>query len=257
MNYELSSKVALVVGGTSGIGLATAKAFASQGATVIVASRNKEHGAAAANSLASLGGKALFIECDVADATAVDELLSSVTKQFGKLDCAVNSAGCDFKLARAHEMQAREVSEQLSIDVQGLFSCMRAEIATMLGRNTGTIVNVASTTGLSGTPTAALYSAGKHAVIGLTRSTAKEYIRDGIRINAVCPGPTSTPRRKRRVVHLSEAERSEQDRALALEIPIGRVATAEEIANAIIWLSSPLSSYVVGHSLVIDGGLTA
>jgi NAD(P)-dependent dehydrogenase (short-subunit alcohol dehydrogenase family) len=257
MNYELTSKIALIVGGTTGIGLATARAFASQGAKVIVASRNKDHGATAVSSLVALGSDACFIQCDVGSASSVDNLLSSVLGQFGRLDCAVNSAGYDLKLARAHEMQPRDVSEQLSVDVEGVFSCMRAEIDAMLGKNSGTIVNVASTTGLSGTPKAALYSAGKHAVIGLTRSTAKEYIGDGIRINAVCPGPTITPRRERRTAHLSPKERSEHASALVMEIPIGRLASAEEIANAIIWLSSPLSSYVVGHGLVVDGGLTA
>ena len=257
MNYELTSKVALIVGGTTGIGLATAQAFALQGAKVIVASRNKDHGAAAVNSLLASGSDARFIECDVANHASVDNLLASVLGQFGRLDCAVNSVGYDLRLARAHEVPHREVSEQLSVDIEGVFSCMRAEIEVMLGRNSGTIVNVASTTGLSGTPKAALYSAGKHAVIGLTRSTAKEYIGDGIRINAVCPGPTATPRRERRVSHLSLKERAQQDSELAMEIPIGRLGSAQEIANAIIWLSSPLSSYVVGHSLVVDGGLTA
>ncbi|TAM63796.1 MAG: SDR family oxidoreductase [Rhodanobacter sp.] len=257
MNYELTSKVVLIVGGTTGIGLATARAFALQGTKVVVASRNKDHGAAAVSSLVALGSDACFIECDVGKAASVDNLLSSVLRQFGRLDCAVNSVGYDLRLARAHEMAPREVSEQLSVDVEGVFSCMRVEIDAMLGKNSGTIVNVASTTGLSGTPKAALYSAGKHAVIGLTRSIAKEYIGDGIRINAVCPGPTATPRRERRVAHLSLKERTEQDSELAMEIPIGRLGSAQEIANAIIWLSSPLSSYVVGHSLVIDGGLTA
>jgi len=257
MNYALTSKVALIVGGTTGIGLATAKAFASAGATVIVASRNGEKGAAAVRELAVLGANATFFECNVSDASSVSNFLDSILRQFGKLDCAVNSAAYDFKLAKAHEVPSQEVAEHLAVDVQGLFNCMRAEIMAMLGNKGGTIVNVASTTGLSGTPTAALYSAGKHAVIGLTRSTAKEYIGNGIRINAVCPGVTNTPRRERRTAHLSHAERSKQDQALALEIPIGRPAAAEEIANAIIWLSSPISSYVVGHSLVIDGGLTA
>ncbi len=257
MNYALNSKVALIVGGTSGIGLATAKAFALAGAKVIVASRNSDKGAAAVHELALLDANATFLECDVANASSVTRLLDSVLGKFGTLDCAVNCAAYDFKLARAHEVQDREIAEHLAVDVQGLFICMRDEIVAMLHNKSGTIVNVASTTGLSGTPTAALYSAGKHAVIGLTRSTAKEYIGEGIRINAVCPGVTNTPRRERRAAHLNNAERSDQEQALAMEIPIGRPALAEEIANAILWLSSPLSSYVVGHGLVIDGGLTA
>jgi len=257
MDYALHSKIALIVGGTTGIGFATAKGFASAGATVVLAARNGEKGAAAIRELDMLGAKATFFECDVSDTASISNLFGSVLGKFGTLDCAVNSAAYDFKLAKAHEVPGQEIAEHLAVDVQGLFHCMRAEIVAMLGGKGGTIVNIASTTGLSGTPTAALYSAGKHAVIGLTRSTAKEYIGNGIRINAVCPGVTNTPRRARRMAHLSNAQRTEQDQALALEIPIGRPAAAEEIANAVIWLSSPVSSYVVGHSLVIDGGLTA
>lgn len=174
MEYALNAKVALVVGGTTGIGLATARAFASAGAAVVVASRNSGKGAAAIGELASLGAKAAFFECDVSDTSSVTHLLDSILGQFGTLDCAVNCAAYDFKLARAHEVPDQEVAELLAVDVRGLFTCMRAEIVAMLHSNGGTIVNVASTTGLSGTPTAALYSAGKHAVIGLTRSTAKD-----------------------------------------------------------------------------------
>lgn len=257
MNYALESKIALIVGGTTGIGLATAKAFVAAGAKVILASRSREKGVSALDELRSLGAEATFFQCDVTDPLSVNNLFDTVIGQFGRLDCAINCAAYDFKPSKAHEVQSQDVADHLAVDVQGLFSCMRAEIVALLSSNGGTIVNVASTTGLSGTPTAALYSAGKHAVIGLTRSTAKEYIADGIRINSVCPGVTSTPRRERRTAHLGELERLKQEEALATEIPIGRPATAEEIANAILWLSSPLSSYVVGHSLVIDGGLSA
>jgi len=257
MDYSLESKVALIVGGTTGIGLATAKAFVAAGAMVVIASRSREKGIAALEELKLLGTEATFFQCDVVDPLSVKNLLDSVIEQFGELDCAVNCAAYDFKPSRAHEVQSQDVADHLAVDVQGLFSCLRAEILAMLSGNGGTIVNVASITGLSGTPTAAIYSAGKHAVIGLTRSTAKEYITDGIRINAVCPGVTNTPRRERRAAHLDELERLSQEESLAKEIPIGRPATADEIANAILWLSSPLSSYVVGDSLVIDGGLSA
>ncbi|MBB6242388.1 glucose 1-dehydrogenase [Rhodanobacter sp. MP1X3] len=257
MDYALTSKVALIVGGTSGIGLAVARAFAASGARIVLSSRNREKGKTATDLLRSVGDEATFFECDVSDSSSVNNLLRSTVDHFGRLDCAVNSAAYEFKLSRTHEVKDQEVADQLAVDVQGVFSCMRAEIAAMLPNGGGTIVNVASITGLSGTPSAALYSAGKHAVIGLTRSAAKEYISDGIRINSVCPGITDTPRQDRRIAHLSEVERVRHKAALASDIPIGRLATAEEIANAILWLSSPVSSYVVGHSLVIDGGLSA
>ncbi len=145
----------------------------------------------------------------------------------------------------------------MSIDVLGVFNCMKYEIEAMLRSGGGTIVNVSSVNGLSGAPSASMYSAGKHAVIGLTRSAAKEYIARGVRINAVCPGATETPRRMRRTAHLTEGQLLEREEQLAQAIPIGRLARVEEIASAILWLSSPESSYVVGHSLVVDGGLLA
>jgi NAD(P)-dependent dehydrogenase (short-subunit alcohol dehydrogenase family) len=251
------SKTALIVGGTTGIGLATARAFIASGARVVIASRSNAKGAAALHELNASGARADFIQCEVSNEAAIESLVATVVSRYGSLDCAVNSAAFDFMPARAHEVTSQQVADHLAVDVRGLFNCMRAEIAAMLAGSGGTIVNVASTTGLSGTPTAALYSAGKHAVIGLTRSTAREYIADGIRINAVCPGVTDTPRRERRMAHLTEAERAEQLRSIVREIPIGRLASADEIASAILWLSSPASSYVVGHSLIVDGGLTA
>jgi NAD(P)-dependent dehydrogenase (short-subunit alcohol dehydrogenase family) len=255
--YKLQSRIVLIVGGTTGIGFAAAKAFASEGAKIVLAGRNPERGSLASEELKGLGADADFIPCDVSDAASVDGLLNAVLERFGRIDCAVNSAGYDFKPGQAHEIQAQAVSDQLAVDFVGIFSCMRAQIAAMLPRGGGTIVNVASTTGLTGTPTAALYSAAKHAVIGLTRSTAKEYIANGIRINAVCPGITDTPRRERRMAHLSASQRQAFDEEVARGIPIGRAASAGEIAQAILWLSSAASSYVVGHALVVDGGLTA
>ena len=255
--YDIQSKIVLIVGGTDGIGLATARAFAAEGAVIVLAGRNTDRGKLAKEALNDLGKEATFIQCDVGDPSAVDRLLNLTIEQFGKVDCAVNSAGYDFKPCRAHEVQSQSASDQLAIDFTGVFSCMRAEVTAMLPRGGGTIVNVASTTGLTGTPMAALYGAAKHAVIGLTRSTAREYIANGIRINAVCPGVTDTPRRERRTAHLEESEVLKLKAEVAKEIPIGRVASADEIAQAILWLSSPSSSYVVGHSLVIDGGLTA
>lgn len=255
--YKLQAKIVLVVGGTSGIGLAAAKAFASDGATVIMAGRNPERALRAQEEMRGLGAEASFIQCDVSDSSSLDRLLAVVLERFGKVDCAVNSAGYDFRPCRTHEIQDQAVSDQLAVDFVGMFNCMRAEIAAMLPAGAGTIVNVASTTGLAGTPTAALYSAAKHAVIGLTRSTAKEYIANGIRINAVCAGITDTPRRERRTAHLSADEVQRFNEEVARGIPIGRAATADEIAQAILWLSSSASSYVVGHGLVVDGGLTA
>ena len=254
--HDLHGKVALITGGTTGIGLAAAQAFVASGAKVVVAARNPEQGAAAELQLRA-AGEAAFHSCDVRDPSSVAALIAFSVERFGRLDCAVNSAAWDTKPAITHEISFEDASGTISTDVLGLFNCMKYQIEAMLRCGGGTIVNVASVNGLSGTPSAAIYSAGKHAVIGLTRSAAKEYISRGIRINAVCPGATETPRRARRTAHLSADQLRDHQQQLALAIPIGRLARADEIASAILWLSSAQSSYVVGHSLVVDGGLNA
>lgn len=254
--HSLAGKVALIIGGTTGIGLASAKAFVASGAKVVIAARNPARGAAAELQLRALGD-AVFHECDVSDPSSVAELVAFTVDRFGQLNCAVNSAAYDSTPAATHEISFEDASSTLATDVMGVFNCLKYEIEAMLRSGGGTIVNVSSVNGLSGVPAAALYSAGKHAIIGLTRSTAREYIGRGIRINAVCPGATETPRRARRTAHLTPEQLIEHQQQLALAIPIGRLAKAEEIANAILWLSAPESSYVVGHSLVVDGGLHA
>ncbi|MBI3526010.1 MAG: SDR family oxidoreductase [Betaproteobacteria bacterium] len=254
--YSLHNKVALIIGGTTGIGLASAKAFVACGARVVVAARNLGRGAEAELQLRAFGD-AVFHPCDVNDPSSVAELVAFSVNRFGQLDCAVNSAAYDSKPATFHEMSNEDAGNTISTDVMGIFNCMKYQIEAMLHSGGGTIVNVSSVNGLSGVPGAAMYSAGKHAVIGLTRSAAKEYIGRGIRINAVCPGATETPRRERRTAHYSDDQLLAHKEQLAQAIPIGRLARAEEIASAILWLSSPESSYVVGHSLVVDGGLLA
>lgn len=247
----------MIAGGTTGIGLAAAKAFVASGAKVVVAARNPERGAEAQLALRELGGDAVFRICDVSESAEVAALVAFVMDRFGRLDCAVNSAASGSKPAITHEISDDEAGKIMATDFAGVFNCMKHEIETMLSSGGGTIVNISSVNGLSGTPTAAVYSAAKHAVIGLTRSAAKEYIARGVRINAVCPGATDTPRRERRMTQLSPEQRVEAEDELARAIPIGRLARPEEIANAILWLSSPASAYVVGHSLVVDGGLYA
>jgi NAD(P)-dependent dehydrogenase (short-subunit alcohol dehydrogenase family) len=254
---DLLGKVALISGGATGIGFATAKAFIACGAKVVIASRNTQRGAEAEAELRRLGGEAVFQRCDVADPAAVEALVGFVEARFGRLHCAVNSAAFDSQPAALHEVSFEQMSATIDTDVAGVFNCMKAEITSMLKHGEGTIVNIASVNGLSGAATAAVYSAAKHAVIGLTRSAATEYIGLGLRINVVCPGATETPRRERRTAHLSAEERMQAREQVARAIPIGRLAKAEEIASAILWLSSCASSYVVGHSLVVDGGLFA
>jgi NAD(P)-dependent dehydrogenase (short-subunit alcohol dehydrogenase family) len=254
---DLLGKVALISGGTTGIGLAAAKEFVYRGAKVVLAARDSDRGVQAVQELTLLGGDATFHRCDVSDPASVAEVVTFVMDRFGQLNCAVNSAAYDSQPSATHEVLFEEAGRAIAVDVLGVLYCMKYEIEAMLRGGGGTIVNISSVNGLSGVPTAAVYSAAKHAVIGLTRSTAKEYIGRGIRINAVCPGATETPRRERRTIHLTTEERREHQERLFQAIPIGRLARAEEIGNAILWLSSPASSYVVGHALVVDGGIHA
>lgn len=254
MNVSFDGKVALIVGGTSGIGLATAAHFAAAGAQVVVSGRESAKGIQAQMSL---GPSATFVACDVAQPSSVEALIQTVVARFGRIDCAVNAAAIAPASAPLHETGNADAAALLNIDVFGQFLCMKHEIEVMLKTGSSTIVNVSSVNGLSGTPTAAVYSAGRHAVLGLTRAAAREYISRNIRINAVCPGATDTPRRRQRVAHLAPEVQSELATQTANAIPIGRLANADEIANAIVWLSSPSSSYVVGHCLVVDGGLSA
>jgi NAD(P)-dependent dehydrogenase (short-subunit alcohol dehydrogenase family) len=254
MNFSLDRKVALIVGGTSGIGFASAEHCVAAGAKVVISGRDSAKGIEAQRSL---GPSATFIGCDIAQPSSVEVLFQTVVAQFGRIDCAVNAAAIATGSALLHQTSNADATALLSTDVFGQFLCMKHEIEVMLKTGAGTIVNVSSVNGLSGTPAAAMYSAGRHAVLGLTRSAALEYIARNIRINAVCPGATDTPRRHRRVAHMTPDVQSELTTQTAQGIPIGRLATAVEIANAIFWLSSPSSSYVVGHCWVVDGGLSA
>jgi NAD(P)-dependent dehydrogenase (short-subunit alcohol dehydrogenase family) len=202
-----------------------------------------------------LGKRASFSACDIADTGSVTALFADIQTRYGPLQHAVNCAASEARIAALHDIGETEARQLIDIDVLGVLRCMQAEVAAMRAANGGTIVNVSSINGLSGTAQAALYSAGRHAVVGLTRSAALEYIGEGIRINAVCPGAIDTPRRQRRMQALPPEQAEAQQAALARSIPIGRLGQADEIAAAIVWLSSEASSYVVGHSLVVDGGL--
>lgn len=275
------SAIALILGGTSGIGLACARLLAQQGCTVVIAGRDAERGAQAlADVQASMPtpvaadvAQPQFIRCDATDPAQVDALLARVLADYGRLDHAINSQAAELAPALLHTVPAPEARRLIDTDVLSVVYAMQAQIKTMLAlaatdlsaasttdtassRPLRTIVNVSSVNGLQGTPSAALYSAGRHAVLGLSKSAALEVIDQGIRINAVCPGAVDTPRRARRLAGLSDEQRAAQATQLAAAIPIGRTAQAEEIAQAIVWLSSAASSYVVGHALVVDGGLS-
>lgn len=198
-----------------------------------------------------IGGRVASVACDVTDSAQVDAAVKATVEQFGSLDCAVNNAAFfpgPAELPAVDEALARRVME---VDYWGVFHCMRAQIRVMLPRSAGTIVNIASGAGLLGFPRSGAYCAAKHAVVGLTRAAAIDYAARGLRINAVCPGMTRTP-------PLEAWLANEEARAIATAMhPIGRVGEPSEIADAVIWLSSARSTFVVGACLPVDGGFTA
>ncbi|HSM81367.1 MAG TPA: glucose 1-dehydrogenase [Nodosilinea sp.] len=251
------NQVALITGGSLGIGRATVLEFAARGARVVIAARGVEQGKALQAEITQAGGDALYLQADMAKATDIEALIAETVKHYGRLDHAVNNAAAEVIPASVAELSESDVENTLNVNLRAVWLCMKLQVKQMLQQGGGTIVNVASINGLSGTPTGSIYSASKHGVIGLTRSAALEYIRQGIRINSVCPGLVLTPRRERRWANLTLQEQQEAKNELAESIPIGRCAEPREIAAAIIWLSSTESSYVVGQELIVDGGLSA
>lgn len=263
VKYDFNGKVALITGGTDGIGLATAKGFVAAGAKVLVASRNVERGRKALEELAVLGGTggarsdARFLSVDVSEPAQVEKMVAACVEDFGRLDYAVNNAAAEFPLVLTADIPLEAVDRSIAVDLRGAWLCMKHEIDAMLKAGGGAIVNVSSVNGFASSPKAAMYSATKHGMNGLTTAAAREYIAMGIRINSVCPGAIETPRRQRRLKGFGAEQVAAHYADLTERIPAGRVGRAEEVAAGILWLCSDAASYVVGHHLVIDGGLSA
>jgi NAD(P)-dependent dehydrogenase (short-subunit alcohol dehydrogenase family) len=248
------NKVALVTGGTSGIGLATAVAFARAGAKVVLSGRREKEGKQVVSLIMKSGGDAAFIKTDVSNEVEVEALVDQTVSTFGRLDVAFNNAGVEGEGARrTHEQSVANYRTVMDINVLGVLVAMKYEIAAMLKNGGGSIVNNASVAGLVGLPGASVYVASKHAVMGLTRSAALEYAREGIRVNAVSPGPIQTPMLDRFMGELG----AEVEAHLMNTLPMGRKGRAEEIAEAVLWLCSDKGSFVTGQSLTVDGGWTA
>ena len=259
--YNFSNQIALVTGGTDGIGLAAAVRLRQHGATVIVVGRNAERGARALvalnDELQTSAPKAEFIAADMGAIDAIDALFQTCRERFGRLDIAVNNAAAEFPLVPTADIPLAAVELSIAVDLRGTWRCMKHEIEIMQKQGGGVIVNVSSVNGYAASPKAAMYSATKHGMNGLSAAAAREYISQNIRINTVCPGAIETPRRQRRLTGFTADQVAAHYDDLAKQIPLGRVANADEVAAGIVWLCSPESSYVVGHDLVIDGGLTA
>jgi NAD(P)-dependent dehydrogenase (short-subunit alcohol dehydrogenase family) len=248
---DFTGKVALVTGAAAGMGLATARAFAEAGAAVVLADVSEDVVRTEAAKLADAGHTALAIRCDVSDDAEVAAMVERTVAEFGRLDAAFNNAGVMARMMPVADSSRDEWDRVIGINLRGVWSCMKHELRQMERQGSGAIVNNASVGALTGNPGIASYIASKHGVIGLTRTAALEYVKQGIRVNAVNPGLIDT-QIARDVVSGNEQAYAD----LATNVPIGRAGRPEEIAAAVLWLCSPGASYVIGHGLTVDGGMT-
>ena len=248
---DYKGKVALVTGAASGMGLATARAFAEAGAAVVLADYRADVVEEEAARLRAEGHQALALACDVSDDAQVAALVERTVLEFGSLDVAFNNAGVMAKIAHTAESTRQEWDRVTGVNLGGVWSCLKYELQQMERQGSGAIVNNASVGALTGNPGISSYIASKHGVIGLTRTAALEYVKKGIRVNAINPGLIDT-HIGRAVVEGDE----EAYRAMERLVPMGRAGKPEEIASAVLWLCSPGAGYVVGESLTIDGGMT-
>lgn len=244
----VKGKVALVTGAGSGIGRATALAFAQQGAKVIVSDIDPNGGGQTVEMIAEIKGKAVFVKADVSNEAEVQALIEKAEKTYGRIDCAVNNAGIDGDTALTADCSRENWDRVIGLNLTGVFLCMKYEIPVMLKQGAGAIVNTASTMGIVAHQNVPAYVASKHAVVGLTKSTALGYVKDGIRVNAICPGNTHTPLFDHVIERMPEVYET-----LMAATPIGRLAHPSEIGNAIVWMCSDQASYMTGHAMVVDG----
>ena len=255
MTRDLEGKSALVTGGASGIGRATALAFAREGARVAVADIMQDAAQRTVNEIEAMGGQALAIACDVTDDDAVKAMIAATVDAFGSLDCAFNNAGIAPYQVNAGGQKIADVAPEawrrlIDVNLTGVWLCLRHEVAEMRAQGSGgVIINTASILGLVGTATSSAYVAAKHGVVGLTKVAAADHAEDNIRVNAVCPGYIETPMTE-------ETMRRRGERIMA-RVPMARMGKASEIAEAVVWLCSPKASFVTGVSWAVDGGYTA
>lgn len=249
--YDFGSKVALVTGGGSGIGQATAIAFARNGARVVVADISVEAAESTVKLIKDAGGEASFVQADVSKSAEVEAMVQYAVDTYGRLDIALNNAGFGGPQVKIAEVVEADYDRVMSVNLKGIYLSMKYEIPQMLKQGGGAIVNTASALGLIGMATSSVYVTTKHGVIGMTKSAALEYASEGIRINAICPGVIKTPLLVPTLSNPAVAN------ALTSLHPIGRLGEVEEVAEAVLWLASEAAGNVVGTALTVDGGWTA
>lgn len=252
MENSLIDKVALVTGGASGIGQATVKLFAREGAKVAIADLQVKEGQETVDQVKQAGGEAIFFACDVTKSNEVEMLVKQCVEAFGRLDCAFNNAGILGEMGKTADCTEENYDRLMAVNLKGIWLSMKYEIRQMLKQGAGVIVNTASNAGMTGQPELPIYGATKAGIVQLTRTAALEYIRHGIRINCVNPGLIWTP-----MVQRQTADNPGAVDKFTEEQPIGRLGQPEEIGEAVVWLCSDAASFVTGHAMNVDGGVLA
>ena len=247
----LSGKVALVTGAASGIGRATALAFAREGANVVVADVDQAGLDGTVGDIQGGGGEALGVRADVSREADVVAMVAKAVETFGRLDCAFNNAGIGGVAKVLHECDPADFDRVVGVNLTGVFLCMKHELTAMLPQGSGAIVNNASVAGIRGAATLSPYAASKHAVVGLSRSAALEYAGQGIRVNVICPGWTDT------AILKSLQEDPTLMKRYVSRVPLRRLGRPSEVADAVVWLCSDAASFAVGQVMVLDGGMCA
>ncbi len=249
-DHSFSGKNALVMGGTAGIGRATAVAFAAAGANVCIVGLGRSEGLQVEDEVRAKGVEAMFVEADVSRESEVRSAIGLATERFGRIHAAVNNAGIEGRFGPVHELSEADFDRIISVNLKGVWLGLKYQIPHMLAQGGGAIVNTSSSAGVTGIANVAVYTASKHGVVGLTKATALELAQSNIRVNAVAPGPVNTGLLQRMVGGHMDLS------VIANAVPMRRISEPEETARAILWLCSDAASFITGHTLVVDGGLT-